>query len=198
MRFFVAAMVLMFGVGMAVWLVLYRNYTRILWDVRNSEYKTELVKRIVRRYIDCRKLNIEVRNVEVFVEKSVIEHEICGLSQGIVSKVGKSMEYLIVIVTALAVVFYRNSMDETYMCIVLGVLSAVALHLCRRLADIDGVQWSIVVELTDYLENSGELPYVTHKHSASGKLSTRAYMDFVKLNRCFNRIYSTRQSGGRG
>lgn len=197
MSIIIVAMVLMFGLGMAVWLMLYTNYTRLLWDVKNSEYKMPLIKLIIRKYVDCKKLDIDVRNVNAFVEKSISGYEFCGIAHAFWEKLAKSMEYLIVMLAASSALFFRDRADEVYMCIALGVLSTMALHLCRKIADIEGAQRIIVIELVDYLENSGGLPFVNAGANLPCKLSGKAYVDFVKLNRCFDKIYEARstQSG---
>ncbi len=193
MMFFIVAMVLMFGLGMVLWLVLYTNYSRLLDDVRSCRYKTPLIKQIIRRYVDCKKLEIDVRNVNVFVEKSIVGYEVCGLAHGCLEKLAKSMEYLIVMLAVSSALFFMDRPDEVYMCMALGVLETLALHLCRKLADIGMTQRSVVIELVNYLENSGELPYIVlNEKKELDRLSGRAYLDFVKLNRCFNRIYEAR------
>ncbi len=192
----ITAMVLLFGVGMVAWLMLYTNYSKLLWDVKNNEYKTPLIRLIVRKYVDCKKLDINVRNVKVFVEKSIVDYEFCGLEHRMIEKLARSMEYFIMMLAVLSALLFRSSSDEVYMCMALGAVSTIALHLCRKLADIEGMQRNIVIELVDYLENSGSLLCVRHKDSTVGKLSKKAHQDFMRLNRCFDRIYKERNAKG--
>lgn len=192
MRMVITAMVIMFITGMAAWLVLYRNYSYMLTDIKRSEFKVPLIKSILKKYSDCKKLDISIRNGKAFVEKNIETYRIFGVSPETVEKLAKAMEYLIEMLAIVAAFFMRDKLDAVYICVTVGAVSGLALHLFGRLADVSKLKKLLIVELVDYIDNSGDLPQV----NSSGvtelkKLTGKAYIDFVKLNKCYAKIQAS-------
>ncbi len=192
MRLVVTAIVVMFIAGMAAWLVLYRNYSLMLSDVRQSGFRTPLIKLIIKKYSDCRKLDICVRNVEAFVEKNIENNRICGLSYETLEKLARTIEYLIGMLAVVSAFFMKNAPEELYMCITIGAVAVMALHLFGKLADIPRLHKILVTELVDYIENSGSLPQLNLEGTAKvSRLKGKAYMDFVKMNKSYEKIQAS-------
>ena len=191
MRLVISLMIIMFIVGMTAWFILYGSYSQLLADVKYSEFKTPMMKQIILKYNDCRKLDIKVKNVKAFVEKVIENYEVCGLSPVTWEKLAKCMEYFIVMLATIAAFIMRNQPDAVYACVTVGILAAMALHLSGRLADTRRLHKMIVLDMVDYLENSGELPLQhTFTKPTFKKLTGRAYLDFVKMKRCYEKIES--------
>lgn len=189
MKIVITVMVVMFMTGMAAWLILYRRFAALIYDVRNGEYKTPLMKQIVIKYSNCTKLEITIHNVNAFVEKIIENYKEYGLRFAEWEKVAKAMEYLIVMLSVAAAFAMRTSLDELYICATVGLLSALALHLCGRLTDTRGVRRTLLAETVDYLENSGELlDYSLAVKPEVKKLTGRAAAEFMKMSRRYERI----------
>lgn len=193
MRLVITAIVVMFIIGMAAWLVLYRNYSQMLSDVRQSGFRTPLIKLIIKKYIDCRKLDICVRNAEAFVEKNIENNRICGvLSYEALEKLARTIEYLIGMLAVVSAFFVRNTPEELYMCFTIGAVAVMALHLFGRLADIPKLHKMLVTELVDYIENSGALPQLNLEGTPKvSRLKGKAYTDFVKMNKSYEKIQAS-------
>lgn len=192
MRLVVTAIVMMFITGMAAWLVLYRNYSMMLADVRRSGFKTPLIKLIIKKYSDCRKLDICVRNAEAFVEKNIENNRICGLSYETLEKLARTIEYFIGMLAVVSAFFMQSRPDEVYMCLTVGAVAVMALHLFGRLADIQRLHRMLVTELVDYIENSGSLPQLNMEGTSKvSRLKGKAYTDFVKMNRSYEKIQAS-------
>lgn len=189
MRLVITVMAVMFVAGMAAWLILFRGYSALIYDVRHGEYRTPLMKQIVAKYSSCRKLEITIHNVNAFVEKIMENYKEYGLRFSAWEKLAKAMEYLIVMLLVAAAFALRASLDELYICATVGVLSALALHLCGRLTDTRGVRRTLLAETVDYLENSGKLLDLNAAEKPQfRKLTGRAAVEFVRLNRRYERI----------
>lgn len=192
MRLVVTAIVVMFIIGMAAWLVLYRNYSLMLSDVRQSGFRTPLIKLIIKKYMDCRKLDICVRNAEAFVEKNIENNRICGLSYEALEKLARTIEYFIGMLAVVSAFFMRETPEEVYMCFTVGAVAVIALHLFGRLVDIPRLHKILVTELVDYIENSGTLPQMNLEGTAKvSRLRGKAYTDFVKMNRSYEKIQAS-------
>lgn len=103
MKLVMMAMAAMFIVGMAAWLILFRNYYALIWDIRHGAYKTPLIKQIIIKYINCKKLDLNIMNVKVFVEKNIENYSVYRLTFSGWEKLAKAMEGLIVIIAVVAV-----------------------------------------------------------------------------------------------
>lgn len=191
MQLIIMVMVSMCVAGITTWLILFRNYSVALWDVRNASYKTPLIKTVILRYSDCRKLNINVNNVKVFVEKIVENSEIWGLRPDIWEKFARLMKYMTIMITIVTAFFVRDNGDALYICVTVGVLSFLAIHMCAKLTDIARLREILVTETVDYLENSGEVIGKVHKYKPTcSKLTGRAAAEFERMNRQYEKIQS--------
>lgn len=193
MKIAVVAMVSMFCVGMTIWLVLYTLYANVLWDVRCKVYKRHLTNVVIKKYVECSRLGIKVGNVARFVDKSVGGYTYCGLSLEMLERVAKAIELIIVLFTLVAAGIIGISGKGACMCIVLGLCEAVAIYICRRLASVGDMRKSIVIAMTSYLkDNSVQLLAADGGVNITQKLTGKAYVDFLRLNQRFDRIYESR------
>ncbi len=193
MKIAVAAMVFMFGAGMMLWLLLYTMYANVLWDVRSKAYKRPMIKLIVKKYIECNRLEIPVGNVARFVDKSVRAYTYCGLPLELLEKVAKFIEPAVLLLAFVAALIIGVSEKGAYMCVVLGLCEVLAIYICRRLASVADMRRAITIALTGYLKNNSvETLAVKCEGTVAEKLTGRAYVDFLRLNQRFDRIYESR------
>lgn len=189
MKLVMMAMAAMFIAGMAAWLILFRNYYALIWDIRHGAYKTPLIKQIIIKYINCKKLDLNIMNVKVFVEKNIENYSVYRLTFSGWEKLAKAMEGLIVMIAVVAVCIFRDMAEVRYICEMVGLLAALALHLCGWLTDTAGMHRALVVETVDYLENSGNILEQSMAYSATmDKLTGRAAAEFEKMSRRYEQI----------
>lgn len=196
MRILIVVIAVFFLTGMTAWLTLFRNYTALLGDIRHSTYKTPLMKQIVLKYDNCRKLEISIHNVNAFVEKLVENYKIGGLRFDEWQRVAKALEYFIIMLGILGAFLFRNSFDAANICVAVAALSAMALHLMDKFTDATGFNRMIVVETVDYLENTGA-HRVSVREQLSGKLTKEAATEFEKLNKSYEKIEAGSSSGSK-
>lgn len=191
MKLIIALIMLLFIFGTIVWILLYRSWFLLLEDVRRGEFKTPLIRQVIVKYNDCKKLDIKVKNVRVFVEKVTENNKICGLSAHFWEKTAKCAEYIIVMLATAAIFVMRRENDAVCVIAAVAALSAMALHLLGRITDTRQINKIIITDMVDFLENSGELPLnYTFFNAKADRLTGKAYADFVKLNRCYQKIQS--------
>ena len=187
MKYFVLITAVLFLTGMAVWLMLFRSYMALLADIRHGTYKTPLIKQIVLKYSNCKKLDISINNVNVFVEKIVDNYKIGRLRFDELIRVGKGLEYFIIMIGILSAFILRNSFDAANICVAVAALSAMALHLMDKVTNPAELSRMIIVETVDYLENTGEHRY-TVREQYEQKLTKEAASEFEKLNKSYDKI----------
>ena len=170
MKIIVVLMAVVFMAGMAIWLFLFKNCYEMIQDIRSGTRKVPVIRKAVDKYDDCCKLEIAVNNTEVFVEKIIENEKICGLRM-------KAWQRIAGMVNT----------DEVYICAAVAAMCCVSLHFMDCMADVDGYLKDTVVELVDYLENSGAVRSEAGKVMAA-KLKGKAASEFMKMNRRYDKI----------
>ena len=187
MRAVVIMIVALFVGGMAIWLSLFKYCCMMINDIRSGTRRVHVIRKVIQKYDDCRKLDISVNNVEVFVEKILESEKICGLRLKEWERLAGSFKYIIVLLGIFSGIILKGNADEIYICAAVAAMCCVALHFMDRLTDAKGYFKDTVVELVDYLENSGAVRSEAGKVMAS-KLKGKAASEFVKMNKRYEKI----------
>jgi hypothetical protein len=183
----IAAIGILFIGGMAVWLLLFKICCQMINDIRSGTRKVPVIRKVVEKYDDCKKLDIAVNNAKAFVEKIMENEKICGLRLKEWERLAGSFKYMIVMLGIWFALVMKDNFEEIYICTGITAMSVVALHLMGMLTDVKGYLSDTVVELVDYLENSGELRSEAGRVK-SAKLKGEAASEFMKLNRRYEKI----------
>lgn len=189
MRVVVIMLVALFVGGMTVWLLLFRYCCMMINDIRSGKRRVHVIRKVIQKYDDCRKLDIAVNNVEVFVEKIIENEKVCGLRLKVWERLAGSFKYIIVLIGIFSGIILKGNTDEIYICVAVAAMCCVALHFMDMLADVKGYFKDTVVELVDYLENSGAVRSEAGKIKAL-KLKGKAASEFVKMNKRYEKIYA--------
>lgn len=173
--------------GMTVWLILFKMCCEMIHDIRSGTRKVHIIRKVVEKYDDCRKLEIAVNNVEAFVEKIIENEKICGLRIKAWRRLAGTFKYVIAMMGIFSGILLKGNTDEIYICAAVAAMCCVALHFMDRLTDVDGYLKDTVIELVDYLENSGAVRSQAGKVMAA-KLKGKAASEFIKMNRRYEKI----------
>ena len=180
-------MAVVFMAGMAIWLFLFKNCYEMIQDIRSGTRKVPVIRKAVDKYDDCCKLEIAVNNTEVFVEKIIENEKICGLRMKAWQRIAGMVKYGIALLGIFSEVLFKGNTDEVYICAAVAAMCCVSLHFMDCMADVDGYLKDTVVELVDYLENSGAVRSEAGKVMAA-KLKGKAASEFMKMNRRYDKI----------
>lgn len=183
----IAATGILFIGGMAVWLLLFKICCQMINDIRSGTRKVPVIRKVVEKYDDCKKLDIAVNNAKAFVEKIIENEKICGLRLKEWQRLAGSFKYMIVMLGIWFALVMKDNFEEIYICTGITAMSVVALHLMDMLTDVKGYLNDTVIELVDYLENSGALRSEAGRVTSS-KLKGEAASEFIKLNRRYEKI----------
>ena len=176
----ITVFVILWITAMVIWCTLFNYYSQLIRDVRCGEYKKPLIKQIVIRYDNCKKLNININNIDVFVEKIIDNYEVCGLSIINWEIVAGILEYIIVILGTGHIVGIFFSIQERgewiysihyslsavslkdYTVIdiagvIFVIIAVIAVCILRKVWENKRFIRTLIVEIADYLENSGGL-----------------------------------------
>ena len=185
MKIIVVLMAVVFMAGMAIWLFLFKNCYEMIQDIRSGTRKVPVIRKAVDKYDDCCKLEIAVNNTEVFVEKIIENEKICGLRMKAWQRIAGMVKYGIALLGIFSAVLFKGNTDEVYICAAVAAMCCVSLHFMDCMADVDGYLKDTVVELVDYLENSGAVRSEAGKVMAA-KLKGKAASEFMKMNRRYD------------
>lgn len=191
MKVLVAVMAVVFVAGMSVWLLLFKICYEMICDIRSGTIKAQVIRKVVDKYDDCKKLDISVNNAEAFVEKIIENEKICGLRLKAWQRIAGTFKYIIALLGIFSGIIFRGNTDEVYICAAVAAMCCVSLHFTGRLTDVDGYLKDTVIELVDYLENSGAVRSEAGKVMAA-KLKGKAASEFVKMNRRYEKIYAAK------
>ena len=187
MKIIVVLMAVVFMAGMSIWLFLFKNCYEMIQDIRSGTRKVPVIRKAVDKYDDCCKLEIAVNNTEVFVEKIIENEKICGLRMKAWQRIAGMVKYVIALLGIFSAVLFKGNIDEVYICAAVAAMCCVSLHFMDCMADVDGYLKDTVVELVDYLENSGAVRSEAGKVMAA-KLKGKAASEFMKMNRRYDKI----------
>jgi hypothetical protein len=193
MYFVIILMAIFFLIGMFAWLTIFRKYYSLINDVRRGNYKKPLIKQIVLKYDNCKKLEITINNVNAFVEKLIANYKVMGLRFTAWRRLAKCLEYFIIMIGIITSFIMRDSTDAIYICIGITALCTIALILMERMTDMESVHRTLIAETVDYLENTGAHRNLI-KEQYSGKLTKEAANEFDKLNKSYEKIEAATQA----
>ena len=169
----------------SVWVVLFQYCYRMIQDIRSGEYRIPLIRQVIVKYDDCRKLDIDINNVGIFVEKTLKKYKLCGLSMDVWVKCAHMSECIMplagtacILLDILMHIVENVSMDgglggvlvqawgyvqggqhvlgREYVLIVEVLLFTVILHMLELLWQKKIPIIIVISELTEYLESCGE------------------------------------------
>jgi len=169
----------------------------IYGSMTRENSNNSLVKQIRLKYDNCRKLNININNVDVFVEKSLENYRFCGFSLNGLNNISKEMEYICISLGVLNALAFRNDFSAVIFGLGIASLSAIAIRLLEQIVDADNQKRAVIVELVDYLDNTNTTVHREAmkdnavKDNAVKHFSREASTEFNKLNKSFDKIQST-------
>ena len=146
-----------------------------------------LVKQIRLKYDNCRKLDIRINNVNVFVEKAMENYRFCGFGLNGLNNISKEMEYICISLGIINAILFRNDFSAVIFGLGIGTLSAIAIRLLDQLVDADNQRRAVIVELVDFLDNT-TVHRETMKDKAVKHFSREASTEFNKLNKSYEKI----------
>jgi hypothetical protein len=194
MRVIIIIMAVMFVAGIVAWLVLFQSYTDLINDIRKKQHRTALVKQVVLKYDTCKRLELSIYDVNAFVERVIEGQTVLGLQLAEWEFVAKSMKYLVAVVGGITAFVMRNNLYTVYMYMAVAALSIIALQLMDRLTDVKTLHKALTQELVEELERSSPSECMIDGQ-ITAKLTRGAASEFVKLNRCYEKIELACRSG---
>lgn len=148
-----------------------------------------LIKQIRLKYENCKKLDISINNVNVFVEKAIENYRFCGFSLNGLNNISKEMEYICISLGIIDAIAFREDFSAVTFGLGIAVLSAIAIKLLEQIVDTDNQKRTVIVELVDYLDNTS-VHRESMKDMAVKRFSREASSEFNKLNKSFEKIES--------
>ncbi len=192
MKLIVMAVSAMLMAGTAAWLVLFRNYCVLIWDVRHGKYKTPLMKQILIKYMNCREAELQIPDMAAFVEKNIDHYMVHGLKVCTWERLAKKMERCVIgvsVVPALIAWIFWDGAVVLYICATVGALSAISLHVCGKLTNAASLRRTLILETVACLENNGEfLGQSVRGNPLADKLTGKAALEFIRMNRRYAQI----------
>lgn len=179
-------MLIAFVVGMLSKVMIASIYASMTKE--NTE--NPLIKQIRLKYDNCKKLDISINNVNAFVEKSMENYRICGLSLNGINNISKEMQYICVGLGIINAIVFRQDTSAIVFGLGISLLSCIAIKLLEEIVDTDNQKRSVVVELVDYLDNTS-VHRDSMKDMAVKRFSKEASTEFNKLNKSFEKIESS-------
>jgi len=172
-------------VAILIWCILFRYSTRLLADVRNGVWSEPLIKQVIVRYDNCKKLDLMVHNVDVFVEKIIENDKKCGFTIRQWGLIANSLEYVALLAgIASLLTEYQQSKQAGFIAIlILGAI--LILHELAHLWSKKMILRTLIVELADYLENSTE---IREQACVISKLHGESANEFAKLRKNYKKI----------
>lgn len=161
----------------------------IYGNMTKENSNNPLIKQIRLKYENCKKLDISINNVNVFVEKAIENYRFCGFSLNGLNNISKEMEYICISLGIINAIIFRDDFSAVTFGLGIAVLSAFAIKLLEQIVDTDNQKRTVIVELVDYLDNTS-VHRETMKDMAVKRFSREASSEFNKLNKSFEKIES--------
>ncbi len=151
------AMLVLCGIGIVSKLAVWISYRRLMKATENmADSKNILTRQLKLKFENCYKLNLNVQNIPVFVDKYLQKYKVCGLRIHTMNRILQVSVLCTVILGAAAcagnflqaygtrrIVFYGTT---ALLCVLLQYLVDYAL-------DVKDKRAMVVTNLQDYLEN---------------------------------------------
>lgn len=146
-----------FCVGIILKLILYIGYLRIIKASKNIEHTDNKILREMRiKFETFHKLKIGVNNVDVFVDKQLINHKTCGLWLTTWEKISGQVDVLCITIACASVlvglIFKINKMWISSVLIV-GFVTSGLLIFCESILNKNIKRDMIRLNILDYFYN---------------------------------------------
>lgn len=149
-----------------------------------------VVRQIKLKFATCRKLEIQINNTQVFVEKMMDGYRKFGMPLRMLASAADAAAHICILLGLIGMYISRNSVPELVMIAGLSAACFCMLRVITILVDGRESIYRLTAELVDSLENYGrsdnaipdEEP-VTQKH-----FSREAESEFNKMNKTFDRL----------
>lgn len=149
--------ILMVGLGVVAKLFSWVSYKRLEKATSNmNESKNTFTRRIKLKFENCYKLNLDIKNIQVFVEKYVREYRQSGIP---LIYFGKTLQVVAVLIGIVAIsgafLQYENGIEMRSVSelIMTGILGELIVLLFELIFDTKSMPERISVNLEEYLEN---------------------------------------------
>ena len=161
----------------------------IYGSMTRENSSNSLIKQIRLKYDNCRKLDISINNVDVFVEKALDNYRFCGFSLNGLNSISKEMEYICISLGIINALAFRDDFSAVIFGLGIAALSSIAIKILEQIVDSDNQKRAVIVELVDYLDNT-TVHRESMKDEAVKHFSREASTEFNKLNKSFEKIES--------
>lgn len=162
----------------------------IYGNMTKENTNNPLIKQIRLKYDNCKKLDISINNVNVFVEKSIENYRFCGFSLNGLNNISKEMAYICFALGIINAIIFREDFSAVIFGLGIALLSSIAIKLLEQIVDTENQKRTVIVELVDYLDNS-TVHRESMKDMAVKRFSREASNEFNKLNKSFEKIESS-------
>lgn len=161
-----------------------------------------LTRQIKLKFASCKKLDIQVNNTEVFVEKLMDNYRVCGFSLTGLGNVVHIMAYVCILLGLLGVYMFRETPPEMLMIGGLAAACFCMLKVVACLVDAPEHMGRIKVELVDSLENYSkgdsdrleeEMKTLEEEPVAQKHFTKEAGSEFQKMSKSFQKISARRE-----
>lgn len=151
-------MFFIFLLGIAANIVMALFYTNLIKETENmSSTKKKLLKQIKLKFESCYRLNLDVNNVEVFIDKYIYRYKICGMNLNTMNHIVDLPALFCVMIgvgSGIIGILYESKMDLIVSYVSAGTFLAIFLVILSQMADIDMKRQILVTNIQDYLENT--------------------------------------------
>jgi len=179
-------MLVAFVLGMLSKIIVGSIYGSMTRDNSNNS----LVKQIRLKYDNCRKLDININNINVFVEKALENYRFCGFSLNGLNNISKEMEYICIALGVVNAILFRDDFSAVIFGLGIAALSSIAIKLLEQIVDADNQKHAVILDLVDFLDNTTTVHRESMKENAVKHFSKEASTEFNKLNKSFEKIES--------
>lgn len=145
------------AVGIISKLGVWISYRRLMKATDNmSASKNALTRQLKLKFENCYKLNLNVQNVPVFVDKYLQKYKVFGIRVHTANRLLQIALLLSAgmgVVACTGVIWFEMSMKMLVLYGAVAILSVLALYLTEYMLDIEDKKEIAVTNLQDYLEN---------------------------------------------
>lgn len=138
---------------LAVWI----SYRRLMKATQNmSASKNTLTTQLRLKFENCYKLNLNVQNVPVFVDKYLQKYKVCGVrvhTAGRILQVMLLLNGMIGVAACAGIVWLGLEIPYLVRDAAAAVFSVMALYLVDYVLDVEDKREMVVTNLQDYLDN---------------------------------------------
>lgn len=152
------AMAVFCAVGILSKLAVWISYRRLTKATENmAESKNTLTRQLKLKFENCYKLNLNVQNVPVFVDKYLQKYKVCGIRVHTANQILQAsllVNLLLGVISCAAVFLTELELRLIVLYAASTVCAVLVLYLVDYLLDINDKREMVVTNLQDYLENT--------------------------------------------